>query len=163
VLNLPVHIFDYDSKQPLDIVDKVIEETPEAVIHDITYASPKGGRVPAYLVVPKAKGPFAAVLFGHYGLGLRSEFIPEAKLYAKPGAVSLIPDYPWDRPEPWRKTVFHFDKPEQDRDVYIQAVVDLRRGIDLLLTRMWIRSGLPTSATAMARNGVAFFRRWTSE
>jgi hypothetical protein len=70
-----VHIFDYDSKQPLDIVDKVVEETPDAVIHDITYASPKGGRVPAYLVVPKAKGPFAAVLFGHYGLGLRSEFI----------------------------------------------------------------------------------------
>jgi dienelactone hydrolase len=129
------HIFDYNSEQPLDIVDKVIEETPDAVIHDITYASPKGGRVPAYLVVPKSKGPFAAVLFGHYGLGLRSEFIPEAKLYAKAGAVSLIPDYPWDRPEPWRKTVLHFDKPEQDRDVYIQAVVDLRRGIDLLQTR----------------------------
>jgi dienelactone hydrolase len=130
-----VHVFDYDSKQPLDIDDKIIEETADAVIHDITYASPKGGRVPAYLVVPKAKGPFAAVLFGHYGLGLRSEFIPEAKLYAKAGAVSLIPDYPWDRPEPWRKTVLHFDKPEQDRDVYIQAVVDLRRGIDVLLTR----------------------------
>src|SRR5713226_884825 len=78
-----VHVFDYDSKQPLDIDDKIIEETADAVIHDITYASPKGGRVPAYLVVPKAKGPFAAVLFGHYGLGLRSEFIPEAKLYAK--------------------------------------------------------------------------------
>ncbi len=129
------HLFDYDVKQPLDIQDKVIQETNRFTIHDLTYASPKGGRVPAYLVVPKGKGPFAAVLFGHYGLGTRSEFIPEAKLYAKAGAVSLIPDYPWDRPEPWRKSVDHLDKPELDREAYIQAVVDLRRGIDLLLAR----------------------------
>ena len=131
----PTHLFDYDSSQPIDIEDKVIQETSEFTIHDITYASAKGGRVPAYLVVPKGKGPFAAVLFGHYGLGTRSEFIPEAKLYAKAGALSLIPDYPWDRPEPSRKTVDHLDKPHLDREAYIQAVVDLRRGIDLLLAR----------------------------
>jgi hypothetical protein len=130
-----IHLFDYDSRQLLDIQDKVTQETGEFAIHDITYVSPKGGRVPAYLVVPKGKGPFAGILFGHYGLGTRSEFIPEAKLYAKAGAVSLIPDYPWDRPEPWRKTVDHFDKPELDNEVYIQALVDLRRGIDLLLAR----------------------------
>jgi dienelactone hydrolase len=130
-----VHFFDYDASQPLDIQDKVIQETSDYTIHDLTYASPKGGRVPAYLVVPKGKGPFAAILFGHYGLGTRSEFIPEAKFYAKAGAISLIPDYPWDRPEPWRKSVDHFDKPELDRAAYIQAVVDLRRGIDLLLAR----------------------------
>lgn len=129
------HLFDYDSSQPLDIQDKVIQESSEFTIHDITYASPKGGRVPAYLVVPKGKGPFAGVLFGHYGLGTRSEFIPEAKLYAKAAALSLIPDYPWDRPEPSRRTVDHLDKPELDREAYIQAVVDLRRGIDLLFAR----------------------------
>jgi dienelactone hydrolase len=130
-----IHLFDYDSSQPLDIQDKVIQESSEVTIHDITYASPKGGRVPAYLVVPKGKGPFAAVLFGHYGLGTRSEFLPEAKLYAEAGAVSLIPDYPWDRADPSRKTVDHIDKPELDREAYIQAVIDLRRGIDLLLAR----------------------------
>ena len=113
----------------------MIQESGEFSIHDITYVSPKGGSVPAYLVVPKRKGPFAAVVFGHYGLGTRSEFIPEAKLYAKAGAVSLIPDYPWDRAEPSRKTMDHFDKPELDREAYMQAVVDLRRGIDLLLAR----------------------------
>ena len=130
-----IHFFDYDASQPLDIQDKVIQETADFTIHDLTYASPKGGRVPAYLVIPKGKGLFAAVLFGHYGLGTRSEFIPEAKLYAKAGAISLIPDYPWDRAEPSRKTVDHFDKPELDREAYVQAVVDLRRGIDLLLAR----------------------------
>jgi hypothetical protein len=129
------HLFDYDAKQPLDIHDKVIEEFSGGTLHDITYTSPKGGPVGAYLVIPNGKGPFAAVLFGHWGNGTRAEFIPEAKTYARAGAVSLIPDYPWDRPQPWHKTPDHFDKPELDREIEIQAVVDLRRGIDLLLAR----------------------------
>src|SRR5579859_6038279 len=128
-------LFDYDPKQPLDIHDKIIEEFTDGTLHDITYTSPKGGPVGAYLVVPKGKGRFAAVLFGHWGNGTRAEFIPEAKLYARAGAISLIPDYPWDRPQPWHKTPDHFDKPEVDREIEIQAVVDLRRGIDLLLAR----------------------------
>jgi dienelactone hydrolase len=129
------HLFDYEQKQSLDIHDKIIEEFDGGTLHDITYASPKGGPVGAYLVVPKGKGPFAAVLFGHWGNGTRAEFIPEAKLYATAGAISLIPDYPWDRPQPWHKSPDHFDKPEVDREIEIQAVVDLRRGIDLLLAR----------------------------
>ena len=134
-LDASIHLFDYDRSQTLDIQDRVIEDNDELAIHDISYESPKGGRVSAYLVIPKGKGPFAGVLFGHYGLGTRSEFIPEAKLYAKAGAVSLIPDYPWDRAQPWRKSIDNFDKPELDRETYIQAVIDLRRGIDLLLAR----------------------------
>jgi dienelactone hydrolase len=130
-----VHLFDYDSEQPLGIRDNIIEEFTDGTLHDISYTSPKGGPVGAYLVVPKGKGPFAAVLFGHWGNGTRAEFIPEAKIYAKAGAISLIPDYPWDRPQPWRKTPDHFDKPELDREAEIQAVVDLRRGMDLLLAR----------------------------
>lgn len=130
-----VHFFDYDAKQPLDVHDRVIEEFQDGTLHDITYASAKGGPVGAYLVVPNGKGPFAAILFGHWGNGTRAEFIPEAKSYARTGAVSLIPDYPWDRPQPWHKTPDHYDKPELDREIEIQAVVDLRRGIDLLLAR----------------------------
>jgi beta-lactamase class A len=130
-----VHIFDYDARTPLDIQDKIIEEFDGGSLHDITYTSPKGGPVSAYLIVPKGNGPFAAILFGHWGNGTRAEFIPEAKLYARAGAVSLIPDYLWDRPQPWRKTPNHYDKPELDREIEIQTVVDLRRGIDLLLAR----------------------------
>jgi hypothetical protein len=62
-LQSAVHYFDYDSAQPLAIQDKVVQETSDFTIQDITYASPKGGRVPAYLIVPKGKGPFAAILF----------------------------------------------------------------------------------------------------
>jgi dienelactone hydrolase len=129
------HLFDYDVKAPLDVHDKIIEEFDGGTLHDITYASPKSGPVAAYLVVPKGKGPFAAILFGHWGNGTRAEFIPEARLYARAGAISLIPEYPWDRLPPQRKTPNHTDKPELDREIEIQAVVDLRRGIDLLFAR----------------------------
>jgi beta-lactamase class A len=130
-----VHIFDYDAKAPLDVQDRIIEEFDGGTLHDITYTSPGGGPVAAYLVVPKGKGPFAAILFGHWGNGTRAEFIPEAKLYARAGAASLLPDYPWDRAQPWHKVPNHYDKPELDREIEIQAVLDVRRGIDLLLAR----------------------------
>ena len=127
--------FEYDARQPLEVKDTVVGETPEATIHDVTYASANQQRVSAYLVVPKGKGPFAPIVFGHWGGGSRAEFIPEAKLYARAGAISILPDYPWDRAEPYRRTTNHFDKPQQDRDTFAQAVIDLRRAIDLLLAR----------------------------
>src|SRR5262249_25798354 len=100
-----------------------------------TCASPRQGRVTAFLVVPRGKGPFAAILFGHWGGGNRAEFLSEAELYAQVGAISLLMDYPWTRPTPWRRSVPNMDKPELDREIYSQAVVDLRRGFDLLLDR----------------------------
>src|SRR6266536_4506531 len=151
-----VHLFDYDATQPLDIHDKIIEEFSDGTLHDITYASPKGGPVAAYLVVPKSKGPFAAVLFGHWGNGTRAEFIPEAKIYARAGAISLIPDYPWDRPQPWRKAPDNFDKSDLAREAEIQAVVDLRRGIDLLLARTDV------DPTRLAYVGHSYGAQWGS-
>ncbi len=126
-------LFDYDRTRPLEIQEAAKYDRPGCTVIDLSYASPKGGRVPAFLVVPKGTGPFAAILFGHWGGGNRAEFLPEAELYARVGVVSLLPDYPWDRPEPWHRAV-SFD-PENDKESYIQAVVDMRRGLDLLLAR----------------------------
>jgi cephalosporin-C deacetylase-like acetyl esterase len=58
--------FDYDKKAPLEVKESAVERRGEIAIHDITYASPKGGRVPAYLVVPQGRSPFAAVIWGHW-------------------------------------------------------------------------------------------------
>jgi dienelactone hydrolase len=124
--------FDYDSKAALDIQEGKAEERNGILIKDITYASPKGGRVGAYLIVPPGKGPFAGLVFGHWGLGTRSEFIPEALLYAQAGVVCILPDYPWSRAAQWHKNVDDIEHPESDRDTYIQAVIELRRAIDVL-------------------------------
>src|SRR4029077_4465397 len=43
----PAHAFDYDSKAPLNIQEAGVEHRGNVAIHDISYESPKGGRVPA--------------------------------------------------------------------------------------------------------------------
>lgn len=127
-------MFDYDQKIPLDVKEVEVIVKNKIRIHDITYVSPKGGRVTAYLVEPVEKGRFAGIVFGHWGNGTRTEFLPEASLYAEAGVVSLLIDDPGVRPAPWRRNA-PGTEPQAVRDNYIQAVVDFRRGIDLLLAR----------------------------
>src|SRR5207237_6237157 len=101
----------------------------------VSYASPAGGRVTAHLVAPAGGNRNAGLVFGHWGPGVRSEFLPEAIRYASTGAVSLLVDYPWDRRPPWRRPLKQVEDPESDLHAYVQAVVDIRRGFDLLGAR----------------------------
>ena len=57
--------FDYDASDALDTKELSVQQGESASIRDITYVSPHGGLVPAYLVVPKRPGKYAAVLWGH--------------------------------------------------------------------------------------------------
>lgn len=131
----PAARFAYDAARPLQLEDRVVDSDEYATVHDVGYRSTNGDRISAYLVVPKRAGPFAGVLFGHWGNGTRAEFLPEAELYARTGAVSLLPDYPWDRAGSARKSVDHFTAPQVDRAIFVQAVVELRRGLDLLMAQ----------------------------
>jgi dienelactone hydrolase len=126
--------FDYDNKAPLDVKEIGVDDRDGVKVHDITYASPKGGRVTAYLVVPAGKGPFAGLVFMHPDYGTRTAFLAEAVLMAQAGAVSLLIDAPFRRPEPSRRN-FDITQPENNRDVFIQTIIDLRRGVDLLTSR----------------------------
>lgn len=134
-----VRQFDYDAKAPLDVKEVGREQRKGATVVDLTYASPRGGRVPAYMVVPNGRGPFAVVLYGHWMLGSspmrdRHEFLEEAVVLARAGAVSLLLDAPYVRPgfvrekEEARQAV-------QSSEVGRQQVIDFRRGLDLLLSR----------------------------
>jgi hypothetical protein len=49
--------FDYDAKAPLDVKEVGREKREGATVFDLTYASLRGGRVPAYVVVPEGRGP----------------------------------------------------------------------------------------------------------
>lgn len=122
-------IFDYDNKAPLDLQEKSVEQRNGVQLHDVSFASPKGGRVSAYLVVPPGKGPFAGIVFLHSGQWDRHEFLSEAFLLASAGAVSVLIDAPPMRPK-------EFQKKQEDRlQGYVQLVVDCRRAVDLLLSR----------------------------
>ena len=132
-----VHRLDYDRNAPLDIREAGFEQQGGVTVHDISYASPKGGRVPAYLVVPSGKGPFAAVIWGHWywensEFRNRKEFLQEAVALAHAGVVSLLTDGPIARPG-------HIEDKaplnQQQVTDLIQQIVDMRRGADLLLAR----------------------------
>jgi cephalosporin-C deacetylase-like acetyl esterase len=128
---------EYDASAPLRIQEAGLQQRDDVAVHDISYASPKGGRVPAYLVVPAGKGPFAAVIWGHWYMPKspvmnRKEFLEEAVLLARAGVVSLLPDGPIARPG-------HLEDPdpisEKNISELIQQIIDMRRGADLLLAR----------------------------
>jgi len=131
--------FDYDDKVPLDVREVGRQCRGGVTVIDFTYTSHRGGRVPAYLVVPAGRGPFAAILFGHWmmegsPLMNRREFIEEAVVLARSGAISLLIDAPLVRPE------FVAEKDEvraqvQSAEASRQQVIDFRRGLDLLTAR----------------------------
>jgi dienelactone hydrolase len=130
-------MFDYDVSAPLDVKEAGAEKRGDVRVPDLTYASPMGGRVPAYLALPSGKGKRPAVLFLHPGQGNRSTFVDEAVELARDhGIVSLTVDAPFLRPElqERRKQAGPFN-PELDRREAIQTIVDLRRGFDLLASR----------------------------
>ena len=61
-----VRHFDYDKTASLELTTVGTEKRGDVTVYDVTYASPKGGVVPAYIVVPKGKGKFAGVVWGHW-------------------------------------------------------------------------------------------------
>jgi dienelactone hydrolase len=125
-------LFAYDASLPLQARQTSSTESGGARVVELSYASPKGGRVPATLVLPAAEGRHPAVVFQHgAGNARRSDFRAEAEDLARAGLASLLVDAPFNRPpyRPW--LTFQL----RDRAAYVQNVIDLRRAIDLLEQR----------------------------
>jgi hypothetical protein len=128
-----LHLFDYDQQAPLHTREVASWRDGAATVSDITYDSPKGGRVPATLIVPDGAGPFAGLLVQHGMPSTRWNSFPLGRAYANLGAVVLLIDAPFARPEnAGREPVTLTDR---DREEQIQLIVDLRRAVDLLVTR----------------------------
>jgi dienelactone hydrolase len=125
--------FAYDATAPLDLQERSSETVDGVEVHDLTYASPMGGRVPAYLLVPPGTGRRAGLLFMHWGQGNRSEFLAEGVAAARAGAICLLIDAPYHRDEFQGST--GFANPAGERALFVQLVTDLRRGLDLLVAR----------------------------
>ncbi|HEV8632519.1 MAG TPA: hypothetical protein VGV61_19550 [Thermoanaerobaculia bacterium] len=122
-------MFAYDAKAPLGLRVLSTEHRPGVTVEEISYGSPQGGPVPAVLVIPDGRGPFAGIVYMHWGLGDRHAFVEEAVAMAARGAVSLLVESPLVRAAPWRMQGELYDA------ALVRCVVELRRGIDLLLAR----------------------------
>lgn len=127
-----VSVFSYDAKAPLGLQVVSAEKQERITIQTITYVSPKGGRVPAALIIPEGKGPFAGMILMHGAPGEYQQMLPYGEELARSGAVVLMINAPFSRPG---REHYPFTFTERDRDEQIQLIVDLRRGVDLLLAR----------------------------
>jgi dienelactone hydrolase len=139
--------WDYDKAAPLDIKQAGIQERDGVTVYDIYFSSPAGDRsaavgpnggvVTSYLVVPPGKGPFPAVIYGHWCMPgsekkNRGEFLDEAIVLAHSGVLSLLPDHVMVHPD-----FVEDNTPMNVKQiaVEVQQDVNLRRGADLLAAR----------------------------
>jgi len=131
-------LFQYNAKAPLDIRQYEPTRSVDGItVRSVTYASPISGRVTAFIVAPRRPGRYAGVLYGHWALGDRAEFLPEAIELAGSGVVSILPDATFTRPPQWRVGApgSALDHPEQNAALERHAVVDMRRALDVLVSQ----------------------------
>jgi dienelactone hydrolase len=126
-------LFAYDSSLPLRTRKGRPTRSVDLTVRELTYASPKGGRVSAVLVKPDGEGPFGGVVLLHGLPGNRFGLARLGNQIARMGAVVLMIDAPWAREEALGRPEGQITLTPLDRDEQIQLIVDLRRGIDLLL------------------------------
>jgi dienelactone hydrolase len=139
--------WDYDHTAALNIKEMSVADRGGVQVHEISYSAPvgdrgafvgpNGGLVTASLVVPAGKGPFPAVIYGHWCMPgsekmNRKEFLDEAIVLARSGVISLLPDHVIVR-----SGFVEDDKPLNEQQIWVevQQDVSLRRGADLLLSR----------------------------
>jgi dienelactone hydrolase len=126
--------FLYDQQASLELTVLSERSQDGTTIQDVTYASPRDGEVPAYLIFPSTQAPAAGLIFGHWGEGNREEFVDEAVILARLGFVSLCLDAPFRRPTEHEPPLIEI--PQGD----LQGIVDVRRGVDLLTSRFPLTS-----------------------
>jgi cephalosporin-C deacetylase-like acetyl esterase len=137
--------YSYFTGGQLNIREFNVEMRDKILVTDIVYSGTGEDHVPAYLVIPRGSGPFPAIIWGHWmqpgsRLSNREEFLDEAVALAHSGVMSLLIDAPMVRPgwaeesaqeDAWRWAVQYS---ETDR----QQIIDLRRGVEVLLTRRYV-------------------------
>lgn len=128
--DLQLHLFDYDRAAPLELQSSRLGDASGVDVHQISYASPKGGRVNGRLFVPRGGGPFAGVILAHGMPGNAEAFTGRAAYIARHGAVVIAIDAPFNRRPGGPLTRTARDSAEQ-----VQLIVDLQRAVDVLLAR----------------------------
>ena len=126
-------LFAYDRSRPLALRDRgPINRGYPIKVHDVSFASPRGGRVPAYLILPPGNGPYPAVVYMHGSGGSRLDLVALGTWLAARRAVALTVQSPFERSR--ARVGAGLAALRKERDLVAQNVVELRRAVDFLET-----------------------------
>jgi dienelactone hydrolase len=123
--------FAYDRTAALELRQRRVAAGQGGTVHDLSYASPRGGRVTAYLVLPTGSGRHPAVVLMHGSGADRAELLGLAAGLATRGIAALAIDSPFSRP-PIPRLPEGVPGVRRRSDLLAQEIVDLRRGVDVL-------------------------------
>jgi dienelactone hydrolase len=126
-----VHLYDYDAAAPLGVRQHAGPDDGDVKVFEISFRSPRRGRVDGYLLIPSGHGRFPAVVWMGGLDGSKDDMRGEAADLAHVGVAGLLLDAVTARP-PYPR-LFEYDSGE--RDAWIRNIIDVRRGIDFLATR----------------------------
>jgi len=133
-------LFKYDPSKALNVQELSVRDEGGIKIREISFDAYDAninieGTVNAYVVVPKGKGPFPAVLYLHW-LGEensnKDEFLDQSIELAKKGVVGLLIDgyFPW-------KVKPNGDL-KNDKSLITYQVIELRRALDYLTSLSYV-------------------------
>ena len=125
-------LYAYDRTRPLGAREAGTQARSGVTIHDLTFASPVRGRVPAYVVVPAGRGPFPAVLMQPGSNGDRDAVLEDLVTLARRGVVGMTITPPQIRPD---GPLPHRCVAAKDNATFVQYVVEARRALDVLAVR----------------------------
>jgi cephalosporin-C deacetylase-like acetyl esterase len=125
-------LYGYNASAPLDVGEAGVTTEEGIAVHDLSYASPVRGRVPAYLVLPAGTGPFPVVLYAPGSNGTRDDFLGDARLLAKRGLAGFLFTPPHNRPGGPLLTTCNWAK---DVATIAQYVKEERRALDVIAQR----------------------------
>ncbi len=128
-------LFGYDQAASHDIRPVGRRQQGDWTQSELTYRSVSDQRRAAYLIRPVSDGPFPAVLYAHWYEpqacdSNRTQFLEEAKQMAAKGVLSLLIETMWSDREWFLKRT-----QADDYALSVRQVIELRRGMDLLLSQ----------------------------
>jgi uncharacterized protein len=105
-------------------------------VSDVSYPSPGGGTVSAWLVEPAGAGLHPAIVYLHGSETDRDDLRDEAIAVAYGGAITMVLDAPFAEPGADRHLLLQrYDDVSVEQRVNAVAVMDVRRALDILVAR----------------------------
>ncbi len=138
----PDQPFAYDASRPLDLQTKQKSREGGVELRDISFKGAAGETIPAYLAVPRGKGPHPAVIYAHGSSGSRRDLLPSAVGLAQRGAVTLTLEMRYSAARGGTDSLpSGVQGLKTATDNEIESVVEVRRAVDLLDSLSYVDRG----------------------